>query len=79
MMNVPGISWGPDSHINLMRSSKGWLAVYYDNPISRPEIIKVFKPKNYYEYYQMRKTVTKYNYHTCALCPEVRIEMSWIS
>lgn len=77
MLNVPGISWGPDQHINLIRSSIGWLAVYYDDEHSRPEIVKVFRLHNWYDYYQMMKVVAFYNYNTCILCPLVKAELDW--
>lgn len=75
MHSVPGISWAYDGHINLLRSSKGWLALYYDNPESKPEIIRIFKPKDYFDYYKMMKQMAYYNYNTCALCPIVKMEI----
>jgi hypothetical protein len=77
MKNVPGTSWGFDHHVNLIRSSKGWLALYYDNEHSKPEIIRVFKLKNTYDWYQMMRACTLYNYNTCTLCPEVKAAMDW--
>jgi hypothetical protein len=79
MRNCPGISWGYDSHINLIRSSIGWLALYYDDPESTPEIIKIFKPKNHFDYYQMMDKVAFYNYNTCVLCPMVKLDMDYTS
>jgi len=64
--------WGPGGPINLLRSSIGWLAVYYDNCHATPEIIHVFKPKNLADYYAMRNKVAWYNYHTDRLCPIVK-------
>lgn len=77
MKNVPGISWSIDGHVNLIRSSIGWLAIYYDDPDSKPEIIRVFNPKDYVDYYKMMKQLAYYNYNTCALCPLVRAELEW--
>ena len=75
MRNQPGISWGFDHHINLMRSSVGWLAVYYDYQNGEGEIIRVFNPKNIFEYYTMMQKLAFYNYNTCILCPIVKMEM----
>ncbi len=79
MQNKPGISWGPDAHINLIRSSKGWLAVYYDDEFSKPEIIRVFKLRNVYDKIQMMDTLAYYNYNTCRLCPLVMMEIDTTS
>lgn len=73
MRNRPGVSWGYDAPVNLMRSSKGWLAVFYGESFS--EIIKIFKPKNMVEYYAMFHQLALWNYGTCDLCPVVRMEM----
>jgi hypothetical protein len=89
MENKPGISWGvyeplllpngkphgTSCRINLMRSSKGWLAVYYDNPEHKGEVIKIFKPTNMVEYLQMLDTLALWNYGTCELCPIVKADM----
>ena len=75
MKNKPGISWGLDHHINLIKSSIGYLAVYYDSKESKGEIIKVFNPKCYIDYYEMLDRLTLYNYNTCILCPIVKMEM----
>ena len=77
MRNCPGISWGHEAHVNLLKTSKGYLALYYDDPHSRPDIIMVFKPKNYVEFYEMLSRMTVYNYNTCALCPLVKAEIDW--
>ncbi len=77
MRNKPGISWGYDDHINLMRSSIGWLAVYYDDVDSAGEIIRVFNPKNYAQYLHMMEKLAFYNYNTCALCQIVKAEMDY--
>jgi len=74
MKNKPGTSWGPDDSINLMRSSKGWLAVFYHLD-GAGEIIKIFKPKNIVDYHAMLKQLTLWNYGTCELCPIVKMEM----
>lgn len=74
MKNCPGISWGPDKPINLFRSSIGWLAVYYDNETSRPEILRMFNPCHCGDYQQMLTKVGWYNYHTDRLCPLVRMQ-----
>lgn len=79
MRCCPGISWGYDAHINLVRSSIGWLALYYDDPQSKPDIIRVFNPKNYVEYYAMLRQMAFYNYNTERLCPLVKAEMDWTS
>jgi len=73
MQNCPGISWGPDKHINLFRTSIGWLAVYYDDEYATPEIIRVFHPKHIVEYDAMVRIVSWYNYNTERLCPTVKI------
>ena len=89
MENKPGISWGvynpiilPNGkrhgnscRINLLKSSKGWLAIYYDDPLSKGEIIKIFNPKNIVEYIKMMKTLSIYNYMSNTLCPIVKIDM----
>jgi hypothetical protein len=89
MENKPSISWGRfqpvilkngrelcgSCRVNLIRSSKGWLALYYDDPDSRGEIIRVFNPKNISEYKAMMKTVAMYNYNTERLCPIVKAQM----
>lgn len=62
----------------MMKSSIGWLAVYYDNEQSNPEIIRVFKPKSIYEKLQMMKVLAFYNYNTCALCPLVKAEIDGV-
>lgn len=86
MENKPGISWGlyetgppwnNSCRVNLMRSSKGWLAVYYDNHESKGEIIKIFNPKSIVDYYAMLKTLSEWNYGTCRLCPIVKMEMEY--
>lgn len=78
MKNKPGYSWGPDLPVNLFRTSKGWLAVYYHTDDTY-DIIKIFHPKNVSEHYRMMKTVTLWNYGTCELCPAVRAELDWVS
>lgn len=60
-----------------MRSSKGWLAVYYDAPGAPPEIIRVFTPRNYFDYSKMMIAMTEFNYNTCLLCPIVKMEMDY--
>lgn len=77
MRNCPGISWGYESHVNLLKTSEGYLALYYDDPESTPDIIRVFKPKNHVEFNKMMKDMTNYNYNTCALCPLVKMEIDW--
>lgn len=73
MKNRPGISWGVKRPINLMRSSIGWLAVHYEPDGSDPTIIRVFKCKNYSDYYNALKLCAWYNYHTERLCPLVKM------
>lgn len=77
MKNKPGISWGIDNHVNLMRSSKGWLAVYYDDENSTSEIISIFKPKDIVDYSDIFKRLTCLNYNTNKLCPNVKSEIDW--
>lgn len=77
MVHKPGISWGIDAPVNLMRSSKGWLAVYYD--IDFFEVIKIFTPKNTVDYYKMLEQLTLWNYGTCELCPMVKADMDMTS
>lgn len=77
MVNCPGISWGVEAHINLFRTSIGWIAAYYDNEHAAPEIIRVFTPKNVVEYREMMKLMDFYNYNTCALCPLTRAALDW--
>ncbi len=74
MKNCPGISWGLNKPINLFRSSIGWIAAYYDNEHSQPEIVRVFNPDNLADYYVMKKKVAWYNYHTDRLCPFVKMQ-----
>ena len=76
MQNCPGISWGPNDPINLFRTSIGWVAAYYDNEYSHPEIIRVFKPKDFSDYYAMKSKIAWYNYHTDRLCPLVAMQMN---
>jgi hypothetical protein len=89
MENKPGISWGRyepillksgqvlcgSCRINLLKSSKGWLAIYYDDPDSKGEIIRIFKPKNLFQYYKMKETVAVFNYNTKTICPFVKLQM----
>lgn len=77
MVNKPGISWGLEAHVNLVKTTIGWLAVYYDNEHSKPEVITIFNPKNIYEETIVMRKMTLYNYNTCALCPQVRAELEW--
>lgn len=77
--NRPGISWGPDDPVNLMRTSKGWAAVCYKHDKDPGEIIRLFKPRTYYDHEQMMRQCTLWNYGTCELCPIVRIEMDYDS
>jgi hypothetical protein len=90
MENKPGYSWGlyepalkngkpfgTSCRINLMRSSKGWLAVYYDDHDSRGEVIKIFTPKRYGDYLAMIRRLAEWNYGTCNLCPVVKAEMDY--
>jgi len=76
MQNQPGYSWGCDASVNLMRSSKGWLA-FYCHPDGTREIIKIFNlsGKHYYEYCRMMDQLTIWNYGTLNLCPIVREEI----
>ena len=78
MLHKVGISWGIDAHVNLIRSSIGWLALYYDDIDSDPEIIDIFNPKNLSEYLEMMEKLALYNYGTCELCPNVKIEMDLV-
>ena len=77
LKNKPGYSWGIDAPINLMRSSKGWLAVFYN--IIPPQIIKIFRPKNTVDYLMMFRQLALWNYGTCDLCPMVKIDMDYTS
>ena len=79
MKNCPGISWGPDAPINLVRTSVGCLAVHYDDPESKPIVVQVFNPKNMAEEGDMMKRLNWFNYNTDRICPLVKIEMGWIS
>ena len=74
MRGQPGISWGYTAPINLIRHPKGWAAFYCYEDKSR-EIIKIFSPKNTFDYYQMMARLALWNYGTCKLCPIVRMEM----
>jgi hypothetical protein len=42
--------------------------------IDPPEVIKVFRPKGYYEFNQMMRSLTLWNYDTLKLCPIVKME-----
>lgn len=72
MKNKPGISWGVNAPVNLLQSSKGFLAVDF---YGQRKIVEVFNPKNIYEHHQMMKQIMIWNYGTCELCPQVRMEM----
>ena len=74
MRNRPGMSWGYNAPINLIRSSKGWLAIFCHETGSI-ETIEIFKLKNVVDYYQMLKQITLWNYGTCDLCPIVKMEI----
>jgi len=76
MFNKPGMSWGVNSPVNLIRSSKGWIAVHY-SPDGYAETIKVFNPKTYCDFIKMIEKLTIWNYGTCELCPVVRTEMDY--
>ena len=78
MQNCPGVSWGPGHHVNLVRSSIGFLALYYDDEFSTPEIVRVFNPKNIVDYGFMMDLVLLYNYNTDDSCPMVRAELDWV-
>jgi len=52
--------------------------VYY-YPNGKFEIIKVFNPRNIYDYYLMFRTLVEWNYGTCKLCPIVKIDMDFTS
>ena len=73
------MSWGHSDHVNLVHTTIGYIAAYYDTPESKPDILRIFNPTNVVEHGEMMKTLTLYNYNTCALCPIVAIEMSWMS
>ncbi len=77
MKGKPGTSWGPEYPVNLMRSSRGWLAVDYSNRL--PVIVKVFKPKSTLDVTFMMDELTLLNYGTLELDPEVREEMDNVS
>ena len=94
MENRPGISWGKykpeylcngkplgtSCRINLLKTSKGWFAIYYDGPEDKKgEVIKIFNPKSVIEYHEMLKRLAEWNYMTCELCPIVKMEMDGIS
>ena len=76
MRNQPGISWGYDAQVNLMRSSKGWLAIFCHEDGTR-EIIKIFKLKDAMDQHEMMKQLAMWNYGTCELCPVVRAATDW--
>lgn len=61
--------------VNLMRSSVGWIAIYYDDHDSRGEIIKVFKPRDTAAYHKMMEVLAMWNYGTCSLCPLVKMAL----
>ena len=77
MKHQPGISWGSEAPINLIKSSKGYLAVFYGEGIR--EIIKIFKPNCVYDWHQVLDQMALWNYGTCELCPMVKLEMDWTS
>jgi len=74
MRNQPGLSWGYDMPINLIRHPKGWLAFFCHRDGSR-EKLKIFRPKSLYAYYKMIEQVAEWNYGTCMLCPVVKMEL----
>ena len=73
MKNKPGLSWGSEAPVNLFRTSKGWVAICYT--VDPPIIIETFNPKNTFEYHDMLKETTIFNYGTCELCPSVKMEL----
>ena len=78
MKNQPGISWGVEAEINLIRHLKEWAAFFcYEN--GEQEIIKIFKPRNCHDYYKMMEQLILWNYGTCKLCPMVRADMDYTS
>ena len=81
MKNKLGYSWGPDAKINLLhaKKQKKWFAVYYQTDNACGEILKIFRPKNTFEYCEMITQLTLWNYGTCDLCPIVRAEIDAVS
>ena len=76
MRNQPGLSWGYEASINLIKHPKGWAAFFCFEDGGR-EIIKIFKPKNVVDYYEMLSQLSLWNYGTCELCPIVKMEMDY--
>lgn len=78
MRNQPGISWGCDAPVNLIRHPKGW-AAFYCHEDGAQEIIKIFKPRCTVDRYLMMHQLAMWNYGTCELCPMVKMEIDWTS
>lgn len=74
MHSQPGLSWGYDAPINLIRSSKGFVA-FYCFPEGSREIVKIFKLKTTVEWYRMMDRLREWNYGTLELCSIVKLEM----
>lgn len=78
MRNQPGISWGYDAPINLIKHPKGW-AAFCCHENGSQEIVKIFKPRNTVAWYSMMEQLAEWNYGTCDLCPIVKMEMDHTS
>ena len=76
MRNQPGLSWGYDMPINLIRCPGGWLAFFCHSDGMR-EIVKIFKLQDTVDYHSMLKQLNKWNYGTCELCPMVKALLDW--
>jgi hypothetical protein len=76
MRNVGGISWGYNARINQYRGIRYDAAVYFDNPKSKPTVLKLYD-KSKIDQRQIDKELQMMNYNTCRLCPEVRAEIDW--
>ena len=78
MRNVGGISWGYDARINQFRGIRYDAAVYFDSPKATPTVLKLYD-KTKYTQYDINKEMAMMNYHTCRLCPEVKLKLGWCS
>ena len=68
--DYPGISWGPDKPVNLIRIGEiTYIAVFCH--ASPPTIIRTFFVHDWYEHEQMLLLLHQYNYNTCRVCEEV--------